>query len=231
MSPVEAPQKPDTKDQKDREATMRGDKAEQNRRENFLQQEKVHLGPGVLIVKTKQGELLAEPGMIVLYVNGEPGVLSQEVYEHLGGDYAKLLRTTYLEGAIARRRDDGLPELTKEELAEVEKNYDETQGEKTKAAADKKERAEKAKEKPAVWASSKNAPPTATPTETGTIAPNPDLPAPPDFDFPVQRKDGKVEPQESGTPPRTVTTPQTAKPVPPGSNVPGDKAALPTEKK
>ena len=32
----------------------------------------------------------------------------------------------------------------------MEKNYDETQGEKTKAAADKKERAEKAKEKPAV---------------------------------------------------------------------------------
>ena len=53
MSPIEAPPKPANKSQSEREANMRGNKAEQNRRENFLQQEKVHLGPGVLVVKNE----------------------------------------------------------------------------------------------------------------------------------------------------------------------------------
>jgi hypothetical protein len=143
-----------------------------------LTEAKVHMGPGVLVVRVDNDghELQARPGDVVLNVNGKAGVLNQDAYEALGGDYDALRKETYLKNAVARRRDDGLPELTAEEQTEVETNYDKLMEQVKSAGMEKKQRQEFAQANPIVLATSKNAPPTANPTEQGTILGHPDLP-------------------------------------------------------
>lgn len=137
---------------------------------------RVHLGPGVLIVKTKGGELQAQPGDVIVSVDGESGILTEKVFESLGGSYADVVKKSWVARAIARRRDDGLPELTPGELTEVEEQAAKSFADGQAYQKSKTERAKAAQANPIVLATSKNAPPTANPLEQGTILGHPDLP-------------------------------------------------------
>lgn len=86
-------------------------------------------------------------------------------------------KQAWIDAAIARRRDDGLPALTEAELKEVGEAYDKAEALRQKASIDKRARQKAAEGNPIVLANSNNAPPTANPKEQGTILPNPDLPA------------------------------------------------------
>jgi hypothetical protein len=229
-------EQPKTQADKDREQKDREERDREREREDrekrktgnpLVEGAKVHLSAGTLLVQTKSGEIQAQPGDIIVSVEGSPGVMSRELYESLGGKYDELLDKTYMDAAIARRRDDGLPEMTDEERSEVEESFKKNAEARSKYAEEKKQREREAEEKPAVLAHSKNAPPTQSPMEQGTIAPNPFLRAPADVMFPAPRTEPTEadKPTESGTPPRTVTTPKTDNPVPPGSSTPGSTSA------
>lgn len=175
-----------------------------------------------LIVKTKGGENMADPGDVIGHIGRKDVMMSKDLFIALLGreKYDELVRKEMLKIRIAKRFDDSLPAFTDEELDEQKSQIDEVMQASQEAIGPEFDPRDVTQVIQLI--DSSEGPPTIKPDEYATIIPGPMLPIPPETEDTLELgseveapSGGEEQTEQSGeenTEPEEVQTQPTSQP-------------------